>query len=162
MNELIGNKKKSEILAEYISGLGYGAVLHHSDIENIIMERYGTSKYKSEISRAKKILLKEYNRQIDSIRGDGYRVIKPDDFVPQALGFYRRGFNEMQKGVDTLENAPIKDMTEEGRSIHTRVYDRSVILLASMKGASAELKALTRRNPIIEKMDESNKRAAVG
>lgn len=33
-------------------------------------------------------------------------------------------------------------MTEEGRAVYTRVYDRAVILQASMKGASVELKTL--------------------
>lgn len=38
--------------------------------------------------------------------------------------------------------APVQDMTEEGRAVYTRVYDRAVILQASMKGASVELKTL--------------------
>ena len=148
MNELIENRKKSEILAEYISGLNYGDVLLHPTIEKIISEKYGTSKYNSEITRAKKIILKKYNKMIDSVRGDGYRVIKPDDFVVHSIKFYKRGFNEMQKGMDTLENAPIKNMSEDGKETYKRVYDRSVILLASMQGAKAELKALSRRNPL--------------
>lgn len=142
MNEVLDNKKKSEILAEEISKLNYEDIILHSQIAEIIQEDYGSNKYRSEIDRTKKILLKKYNKILKSIKGDGYRVVKPDDFVGESLGHYKRGFNEMQKGQDILTNAPVKDMTDEGRTIFRRVYDRAVILNASMQGAVVELKTL--------------------
>lgn len=143
MNEIIKNKKKSEILAETISKLNYGDVLKHSTIANIIQEDYPSQKYTSTIAKAKKILLNKYNRCIESIVGDGYRVVKPDDYVNHSLKHYKRGFNEMSKGAATLQHAPVQDMTTEGRTIFRRVYDRAVILNASLKGASVELKTLS-------------------
>lgn len=149
MNELIENKKKSEILAETIASMSYGDVITHKEIENIIEEKYGSSKYRSELSRAKRILLKEHNKCIESIRGDGYRIISPDDFTTESLRHYRRGFNSLQRGADVLENAPVKDMTADGVAAYRRVYDRSVLLLASMKGAQTELKVLARPESLI-------------
>lgn len=145
MNELIENKKKSEILAEKISSMDYGTVLLHSEIESIIHEQHGTTKYASEISKTKKIILKKYNRVIEPVIGDGYRIIEPDCFVEHSLKHYKKGFNELQKGVDTLSNAPVKNMTTEGRQVFRRVYDRSVILAASMQGVKAEIKTLAKR-----------------
>lgn len=144
MNELINNKKKSEVLAEAIAKKGFGDVITHSEIEELIQEKYGTSKYQSEISRAKKILLKRYHRSIESVRGDGYRLIMPDDYAKQSLGFYKKGFRSMQRGVDVLENAPIKDMSADGYAAHRRVQDRTTILIASMKGAQTELIELSK------------------
>ena len=142
MNEIINNKKKSEILAEKINTLKYGDVITHSTISLIIEETYPSNKYKNTIAKARKILMKKYNKIIENIIGDGYRVINPDDFVDHSLKHYKRGFNEMQKGYDTLEYAPTKDMTKEGRDAYRRVHDRAITLAAAMKGASVELKTL--------------------
>ena len=142
MNEIIENRKKSEILAEKINELNYGDFISHDEISSVIEEPYGSNKYTSTISKAKKILLKKYNKVIQNIVGDGYRVTSPDDFVQQSLKHYKRGFNEMKKGYDTLGHAPVQDMTEEGREIYTRVHDRAVILQATMKGTAIELKTL--------------------
>lgn len=145
MNEIIENKKKSEILAEKVNELNYGDVITHQRISCIIEEKYPSNKYRSTIVKTKKILLKNYNKVIENIVGDGYRVVNPDDFVEQSLKHYKRGFNEMQKGYDTLECAPTKDMTKEGRDAYRRVHDRAITLTAAMKGASVELKTLGQR-----------------
>lgn len=142
MNEIIENKKKSEILAEKINELNYGDVITHQQISSLIEEDYPSNKYTSTISKAKKILLKKYNKTLECIIGDGYRLTSPDDFVQQSLKHYKRGFTEMGKAHDTLEYAPVGDMTPEGRDTYRRVYDRAITLQAAMKGAAVELKTL--------------------
>jgi hypothetical protein len=142
MNELIKNKKKSEILAETINGLQYGDVLLHTSISEIIKEPYGSTRYRSTIQKAKKILLNNFGKTIESVIGDGYRVVNPDDFVDDSLRQYKRGFKAMQKGADILKKAPVNQMSEEGRERYRRVYDRAVILEASLKGESVTLRSL--------------------
>lgn len=142
MNEVIENRKKSEILAEKINELKYGDFISHGQIAALIEEEYPSNKYSSTITKAKKILLKKYNKTLENISGDGYRLTNPDDFVQQSLKHYKRGFNEMQKGYDTLEYAPTKDMTKEGREAYRRVHDRAITLAAAMKGTAVELKSL--------------------
>lgn len=150
MNEIIENKKKSEILAEKINEMNYGDFITHQQIAAVIKTEYPSNAYSSVIAKARKILLKKYNKAIENIPGDGYRITSPDDFVQQSLKHYKRGFNEMQKGYDHLENAPIKDMTPEGRDTYMRVHDRAIILQASMQGVKAELKTLSgkRKRPL--------------
>ena len=60
MNEIIENKKKSEILAEKISIMNYGEVITHTEISQIIQEKYPGAKYSSTIQKARKILLNKY------------------------------------------------------------------------------------------------------
>lgn len=146
MNEVIENKKKSEILAEKINELNYGDFISHEQIASVIEEDYLSNKYTSTIAKARKILLKKYNKAIENIPGDGYRLTSPDDFVQQSLKHYKRGFNEMQKGYNHLEHAPVKDMTPEGLNAYRRVHDRAVILQASMQGVRVELKSLAKRD----------------
>lgn len=142
MNEIIENRKKSEILAERLNELNYGDFISHEQIASIIEEDYPSNKYSTTIAKTKKILLKKYNKTIENIPGDGYRLTNPDDFVQQSLKHYRRGFNEMEKGYDTLAYAPVQDMTLEGWDAYRRIYDRAITLQAAMKGASVELKTL--------------------
>lgn len=155
MNEVLKNKKKSEVLAEKIEGLCYGDIITHKEISEIIEEEYPSNRYRTTISKTRKILLKN-GVCLESIIGDGYRVVEPDNFVDQSLKHYKRSFNEMQKGYDVLEYAPTKDMTPEGRNTYRRVHDRAITLTAAMKGASVELKTLGRkRHPMaIENMNK--------
>lgn len=142
MNEIIENKTKSEILAEKLNDLNYGDFISHNEIASVIEEPYRTNKYASVIAKTKKILLKKYNKTIENVIGDGYRLVNPDDFVQQSLKQYKRGFSQMQKGYNTLEHAPTKDMTPEGLDTYRRVHDRAITLQAAMKGVSTELKTL--------------------
>lgn len=141
MNEILNNKKKAEILAEKIKTLHYGDIITHKQIADSINEIYPSNKYRTIITKARKIL-QTNGIFLESISGDGYRIVEPDNVVNQSLKHYKRGFNEMQKGYDTLNYAPTKDMTPEGRDAYRRVHDRAITLTAAMKGASVELKTL--------------------
>ena len=83
MNEIIDNRKKSEILAEKINELNYGDVISHEQIASLIEEDYPSNKYTSTIAKAKKLLLKKYSKTIENIVGDGYRLVNPDAFSVQ-------------------------------------------------------------------------------
>lgn len=146
MNEIIENKKKCEILAERINSLSYGDIISHKQIAALIKEEHPSARYFSTIQKTKKILLKKYNKIIENISGDGYRVVNPDDFVEKSLKCYKRGFNSMKKGSDILVNSPTKDMTPEGREAHRRVTDRVIVLNASIMGATVELKELSKKS----------------
>lgn len=141
MKEILNNKRKSEILAEKIQTLHYGDIITHAQIANSIEEFYPSNKYTTIIAKTRKILQKN-GIFLENIIGDGYRIVEPDNVVNQSLKHYKRGFNEMQKGYDTLAYAPTKDMTPEGRNTYRRVHDRAITLTAAMKGASVELKTL--------------------
>lgn len=144
MNEVIQNKKPSEILAEKIADCKYGDILYHQEISDIIGESYGTAKYHSIITQTKKILQEKYSRYIESMHKTGYRVVNPDDTVNISMHHYARGAREMQKGQNVLTHAPVNEMSVEGRDTYRRVYDRAVLLNASVQGASVELKTLNK------------------
>lgn len=149
MNEVLNNKKKSEILAEKIKELNYGDIIKHDQIADVVCEKYPSNKYSSIISKTRK-LLENNGIFLESINGDGYRIVEPDEVVGHSLKHYKRGFKEMNKGYKTLENAPIEKMTDGGREIFRRTYDRATTLNAAMKGVSIELKTLgSKKHPFI-------------
>mgnify|MGYP004675778869 CR=1 FL=1 len=149
MNEILNNKKRSEVLAEKLMEMNYGDIIKHEQIAEVINVNYPSNAYTTTIAKVRKILLKK-GRCLENIVGDGYRILQPDSFVQHSLKHYKRGFNEMKKGYETLINAPTKNMTTEGRNIYRRVYDRAITLDAAMKGASVELKMLGKRNHPME------------
>lgn len=145
MNEVLDNKKRSEVLAEEIKKMNYGDILSHEFIANIIQVEYPSSGYRTTITKAKKILA-ESGYFLEAIIGDGYRIVEPDNVVNHSLKHYKRGFNELNKGYDTLRNAPAKHMSREGLEVYRRVSDRAITLNAAMKGAAVELKTLGKKN----------------
>lgn len=150
MPELIKNKKKSEILAEKIASLNYGDSISHIDISDTIHEDHRSCKYAAVIQQARKVLLKHYGKILESIRGYGYRVICPDDYVTQYMRHVKRGVEEFKKGDETLRKAPVAAMSEEGRDVYKRINDRNMILNASLRGTIVELKTLEeKRHPFL-------------
>lgn len=145
-NATVEKKKPQEILAESILNRGYGEIVTHEEIEKIIgIPRRNRTKYQQIVQAAKKILFYQHGKKLESVRNIGYRFVKPGDYVSSSLGHYKRGFREIKKGKDTLDLAPVNDMTEEERATYTRVHDRSILLHASMEGALCELKTLGKK-----------------
>lgn len=138
-------KRPQEILAEAIINRDYGSLVTHEEIESIIGFKRGKHKYQQIVQAARK-LLRNQGKVLESVRGIGYRFVKPGDYVKTALGHYKKSFNEMKQGKDTLDLAPVNDMTQEERVVYTRVHDRSILLHASMEGALCELKTLGVKN----------------
>lgn len=145
MNDNNEKQKVQELLAEMIAKYDYGAIISHDWISHIASIPYGTNKYKTIIGKTKRILIKKYSKVLESVKGIGYRIILPDEYTDNTLGHYKKGFKELQRGYEVIENAPITEMSPEGLEIHRRVYDRSTVLLASMQGVRAELKMLNKR-----------------
>ena len=59
MNEVLNNKKKSEVLAEKIKELRYGDIISHRQISVIIDENYPSNKDTTTSSKAIKSLLED-------------------------------------------------------------------------------------------------------
>ena len=71
-------------------------------------------------------------------RGDLYkRIVQLEDVY--------KGFKRVNRGSQIISKAPVNKMSTEGRIVHQRVSDRMAILQASLKGASAELKELSKK-----------------
>lgn len=152
MEQITQSKRPQEILAEKFSSLNYGEVITHEAIGNVIGydRKKNPHKYNQKVQSAKEILLYTYGKKLENIKNVGYRLVEPGNYVSSAFGHYKRGFKEIKKGKDTLDLAPVNDMTDDERATYTRVHDRSIILHASMEGAMCELKTLgTKTHPFL-------------
>lgn len=144
MNKLLNNQEKWLILYNHIVGLNYGDTILHNEISNIIQEDLNSSKYYSIINKTKKQLLK-VGKTIKSILGQGYIVVKPDDYTDLSLKHIKSGFNQITKGYEVLQYAPVNQMSKEGLQNYRRVADRAMTLNAMVAGGCTELKMLNKK-----------------
>ncbi len=145
MEILIENKKKHELLAEEFMKLNYGDVITHEDIANIIQCPYPGKEYASKVGQAIKFLWKKYSRRVKCVRGVGYRVIVPDEYVNESLNSYMSGVRKIKEGTDIINYSPVKDMTPEGREAHRRISDKAMEFNAAVQGSFVELKLLGKK-----------------
>ena len=148
MNELINKKEKWELLYEYIVVMDYNTTILHDEIEEIIQETQNTSKYYSIISKAKKKLL-EMGKLIKSVTGQGYTVITPDDYTDMSLKHIKSGFNQIDKGYQVLQYAPVNNMTREGLESYRHVADKAKSFHAMIAGGCTELKLLNKKTKLL-------------
>lgn len=145
MNELKNNREKAEILSEFLFSQGFGNIILHSEIETEIDCDKDSGQYGSIIHKTKKLLLEKHHMALQNVRGQGYKIVSPDDFTDYALGYYRRGIGTINRGKKHLENAPTEHMSKDALDVYRRVNDRAITLEAAMRGASVELKTLARK-----------------
>lgn len=60
-------------------------------------------------------------RVLGNIRGVGYRVLQPDEYVPAALNIQGQARRKMSSAVDLMRTAPLADMTAAQRDWAHRV-----------------------------------------
>jgi DNA-binding winged helix-turn-helix (wHTH) protein len=142
------NSKKKDNFLKAIIHMNFGEIFLHKDIETLIGEKYQTQEYFAIINSAKKQLTK-YGKVIESVRGQGYRVIEPDEYTDISLQHYKRASKEIKKGYNILENAPTKDMSKEGLQRFRHIADRSRVLNAMAAGTMKELKILNEKSKLL-------------
>lgn len=140
-----------EALADYISEMDYGSIVHYQDIERITKERRGTVRYSNAVTKAKK-LLERNGKMIKYFSGGDYKVIYPGDYSNEYAREVRIAGNHIKHGKKILAGAPINDMTSEERSVFRNVSDFHTRLEASFCGQFVEVKKLvSKKHPLSEK-----------
>lgn len=104
---IMKNKKKSELLAEYIQTLHYGDIITHEQIAGSIDVEYKSNQYATIISQTRKIL-QQHGIFLEIIKGNGYRVVEPDNVVNESLKHYKRCLLQCKKGMIRLIMPPQK------------------------------------------------------
>lgn len=140
-----------EALADYISEMDYGSIVHYQDIERITKERRGTVRYSNAVTKAKK-LLERNGKMIKYFSGGDYKVLYPGDYSNEYAREVRIAGNHIKHGKKILAGAPINDMTSEERSVFRNVSDFHTRLEASFCGQFVEVKKLvSKKHPLSEK-----------
>ena len=129
-------------LADYISEMDYGTVIHYQDIERVINERRKTQRYYQAVAKAKTIL-EEKGKMIKSIGGGDYQVLYPGDYATAYTREIRLAKSRVKHGGKILDGAPTGDMTVTELQSFNNVSDFHRRMEASIVGHFAEVKKLT-------------------
>lgn len=130
-----------EILVDYISSLDYGESLTHEDISDVIGIDYAHYKYRGEVNKAQKELIKK-GKMLKSVRYKGYRVLEPDSYYEEAERRLCHGRNDLQRAVDIIQYAPKHLMSQSVAKLFDDLENRFVSLYASLEGGLKSVKIL--------------------
>ena len=127
----------------------YGEVVTHMELAAAGSVRPQSKDYRYLMSAVCKHML-ETGRMIESVRGVGYRLVKPDDYSTKAVGCAISAGRKLDKGVTILNNAPVGGMSQDGVQRYNNVNDRMRILQAHVAGAKVEINLLDgkRKHPL--------------
>ena len=122
----------------------YGDMISHTELCAAIHERVGSNTYRDAVRAAMKKCV-NVGKMIESVHGYGYRVVDPDEYTSQSVKCIASGARKIDRGTKILLNAPVRDMSQDGRDTYNRVTDRMRILQAAVHGAQVEIRMLGSR-----------------
>ena len=128
-------------LLPYILNKEVGQVILHDEISEIMMLKYGTNKYRTQMSRVNTALLR-HNKQIVSVRGEGYRVIGNDGMVEMALKMVEKSKSRSKAAMEILENIDSTKLTEVNKIKYNLIVMKVTQLYASLAGGLIEAKII--------------------
>ena len=134
-----------EALADYVSGLDYGSIIHYQEIERITKQRRGAEKYYRYIAKAKRIL-EDRGKMIRSIGRGDYQILYPGDYSGAYAREVRLARKKIRHGGRIIRGAPISAMSTQELQEFNRVQDFHTSLEARISGAYVTVKRLIGRN----------------
>ena len=119
----------------------YGTEKTHEELADLIFLKPLTQKYRNVMSMVNKKLI-EHGKMLKSVRGVGYLVVSPDEYLKESLSYQKKAVKNYDTSYKILENAPVEDMSAEAKSKHKVLYERSTILQAMLNGGLKQSKKL--------------------
>jgi hypothetical protein len=75
------------LIIEALKERPYGSSISHAELAAVADLQPQTRRYFSQVNRARKTLLDEWQRELETVQGAGYRLVEPSEF----FGRVRRG-----------------------------------------------------------------------
>lgn len=141
----------SDALANYISKLPYGSIVHYQEIEQVTGRERKTQQYYNAIFKAKKILVAQ-GKAIKPIGGGDYQVLYPGDYSGAYVREVKIAKRHVSRGAKYLKGAPVNEMSSEERRVFNDVSDFNTRMQAQLAGGYVEVKRLAahREHPLAQ------------
>lgn len=137
------NKKQIwEVMLEEFNQFTYGDTITHNRLERITGVSRNSGYYRSAIAKVKKIMQAQ-SKMIASVRGEGYRIVEPNEYVYHSASKVSSSCRKMKQALDIQLSAPVDKMTDADRNISQRVLDRLMVVNATMQGERTTIKMLS-------------------
>lgn len=106
------------ILVDAFGQSAHGTEIGHGDIAALMGISYGSQRYRNQVSKWKRAMLREHDRAVLSVTGVGYRLVEPDRYTSHSRDVFMQGRRRIKKAVRIAAVAPIEQMTQEQAQKH--------------------------------------------
>lgn len=94
------------VIVEALCRREYGDIVSHEEMERIGSLHYPSHRYFSQVAKARKALLKDWQREIETLPKIGYRLVNPDEFHRRSRREVSLAGRKIRRGVQILVAAP--------------------------------------------------------
>ena len=100
------------LIVKHLQESPYGVLVTHDDLEAVTGLRVGDRNYHRQVSRARETLL-EYQRELETVPGCGYRLVQPDEFHGRARREGRLAGRRVRRAQRVLVAAPQELLSDD-------------------------------------------------
>jgi hypothetical protein len=104
-----------EMLVRHLSPLDYGTVVPYEQIRRVIFEDPQGLRGRGVTLRAGRRLLREYQRLLVNVRGQGYQIAQPGEHVAQSKRFQAFSRRRQRRALAILIHAEMSKLTPAER-----------------------------------------------
>lgn len=100
------------LIVELVSPRDYGETVSHQEIAASTGLEYGSRRYFQQVQRARKVLLTEWRKELETVASVGYRLVTPNEFHSRFRRQLRLAGRPLRQGVRVLVSAPAERLTD--------------------------------------------------
>lgn len=126
------------LLIKYILELNEGAVIQHSEIEELIYMKSGNPKYYSFMRQIDRQLL-NYNKSLKVVKGVGYRILGAEAIVDKALKMVQSSESKVSNALTLINKIDKDTLNEEYKMKFELVQHKFIQVHANLAGGVKEL-----------------------
>lgn len=111
-----------QVLKDEIMNYEKGKVFEHEELAKIMLVPARSQKYYNLMQQAIKNLT-EIGIRLSNVKGIGYKILAPDEWVEEARSKVRKGGKSLQEAQQIINHAPFMEMSEEARLECLKIHD---------------------------------------
>lgn len=126
------------ILVEFLSAKDYGSEFTHADVATVLMLEPCSPRYYAQVTRARKHLRRDWQRELVATLKDGYRIVQPHEVKAVGRRQGVRAGRRLREELDIYRHAPVTLMAEEDVRKLTHAMTKVGGLLAAHRQVLAQ------------------------
>jgi hypothetical protein len=101
------------VIVELMREAPYGSMFSHAEIAASCGLSVCSPRYFRQVAQARKVLLNDWQRETETVRGQGYRLVEPPQFFGRARRWLTLAGKRVRRAAKTLVAAPQHMLTDE-------------------------------------------------
>jgi hypothetical protein len=94
------------IITDALSTRDYGTIITHAEVSTLTRLRYPSPRYFAQVGKARRALIADWQRELQSMPGIGYRLVNPEEFHGRSRRELRLAGPHLRLSAKILIAAP--------------------------------------------------------